>query len=450
MKVIETVNSWNSFFAKDVIVIPIFADTEKHAMNNFLSLLYVYSIVDNVSYIIAFNHSETSSLDYSILLSFPKKVDKIYTFNKKELLTIFGKIENIYDLNILNYLKNGESIFFDDLTPAHLYIHRKKNIENHNRIIPVSKHVEICEKLVGKIKPLVGDNFIESETYSFYNNEVITNLYEIEKNGLKVDKKIFSKFYYQNHVSVDNFVFTEYNIYTSTGRPSNRHGNVNYAALPKKDESRKSFISRFGTNGALTSFDYEAYHLHLIAELIGFDLPKENIHAYLGKQYFGKDSLTQKEYEESKVKSFEYLYGGSPKEIQNKISFFRDVAIFTNEMWQRVQNEKLVESPYSRKKIYLSQMSDPTPQKFFNYFIQLMESERNFIIMSKINNYLENYETKLVLYMYDAFIFDYSFADGKEFIFKVKDILEENGKFPTKVEAGYNFHDLMDITAKFN
>jgi hypothetical protein len=78
-----------------------------------------------------------------------------------------------------------------------------------------------------------------------------------------------------------------------------------------------------------------------------------------------------------------------------------------------------------------------------------MESERNFIVMNKINDYLKKYETKLVLYMYDAFIFDYSFADGKDFIFKLKNMIEENGKFPTKVEAGYDFKEMVDITPKF-
>ena len=51
-------------------------------------------------------------------------------------------------------------------------------------------------------------------------------------------------------------VFSEYNLYTSTGRPSNRYGGVNFPALKKEDGTRESFTSRY-EKGSLVSYDYD-------------------------------------------------------------------------------------------------------------------------------------------------------------------------------------------------
>ena len=64
---------------------------------------------------------------------------------------------------------------------------------------------------------------------------MLDNLSYIEQNGIH---------------SKEGEVHSEYNIYTSTGRPSNRFGGTNFAALNKKDGSRKQYISRF-KNGVL-------------------------------------------------------------------------------------------------------------------------------------------------------------------------------------------------------
>ena len=38
----------------------------------------------------------------------------------------------------------------------------------------------------------------------------------------------------------DGMFYSEYNLFTSTGRPSNRFGGINFAALNKKDGSRET------------------------------------------------------------------------------------------------------------------------------------------------------------------------------------------------------------------
>ena len=74
-------------------------------------------------------------------------------------------------------------------------------------------------------------------------------------------------------------VYTEYNPYTITSRPSNRHGGVNFSALNKKDGSRESFIPPDGS--LFLQFDYDNYHVRLIGKLIKYKLPDTSVHQWL-------------------------------------------------------------------------------------------------------------------------------------------------------------------------
>ena len=137
----------------------------------------------------------------------------------------------------------------------------------------------------------------------------------------------------------NNKTFTEYNIYTTTGRPSNRFGGVNYAAINKEDGTRKSFVSRF-EYGMLIEFDYDSYHLRLIADVIGYKFPEGSVHRYFGRQYFGKEELTEEEYEQSKQMTFKLLYGGITKEFEN-IEFFKKVNILIKSLWSKFHRKRL-------------------------------------------------------------------------------------------------------------
>ena len=49
-----------------------------------------------------------------------------------------------------------------------------------------------------------------------------------------------------------------------------------------------------------------------------------------------------------------------------------------------------------------------------------------------------------------GFGFDvHQLKDGLDFLKKVKDIIEQGGKFPVKVSKGWNYHEMKDITRKF-
>ena len=136
---------------------------------------------------------------------------------------------------------------------------------------------------------------------------------------------------------VNNKDYTEYNIYTTTGRPSNKFGGVNYAALNKEDGSRESFVSRF-ERGMLLDMDFDAYHPRLIADIIGYDLPDESVHEYFAKQYFGKQEISAEEYEQSKKITFRLLYGGIDKDFE-KIPFFCKTKKYIYKLWNEFKKQ---------------------------------------------------------------------------------------------------------------
>ena len=73
----------------------------------------------------------------------------------------------------------------------------------------------------------------------------------------------------------------------------------------------------------------------------------------------------------------------------------------------------------------------------FNYYIQATETETNIHKINEIQQYLGNKKTKLVLYIYDAFIFDFSKEDHKQVLLDLHTILSD--KFPVKIKTGKHY-----------
>ena len=80
--------------------------------------------------------------------------------------------------------------------------------------------------------------------------------------------------------------------------------------------------------------------------------------------------------------------------------------------------------------------------------IQLMETENNIKILNILQPKLQEYNSKLVLYNYDAFLFDFDTEDGLEFLKMVKETIESDGKYPVKTSRGVNYHEMDDITER--
>ena len=409
-----------SYKSEDSIIIPIPCDNNKHSANTKLSLLYV-QLLSGKEFILPFNHSETINIELPNLESNTKK----YTYDRKDLNN-FVILDNVIDVNLMHYMGTNIPLDIDDIdTNAHNFFNmRYYKKENINTIIPVLKHLEKCRK----ISQLLKDTIEKCNQYvnMTYNDEVLDNLTYIESNGLQTTTEL---------------VYSEYNVFTSTGRPSNRFGGTNFAALNKTDGSRKPYISRF-KNGVLVEMDYDAYHLRLIADKVDYKFPKGSVHEHMAK-FYGCD------YEESKRKSFHYLYGGIPIDVVQLNPYFSRVYDFIKDLWKEYNSKEFIVSDIYNRRIYKKNLRDMNANKLFNYTIQLMETESNMRVLTKLIPEIKDDKSKLVLYNYDSFLFDFNMEDGLEYLNRVKDILEQDSKFPVKVSWGLNYHEMKDITEKF-
>ena len=422
--ILENSNELESFQKlyqqQDSIVIPISSDTNKHPVEDDLCLLYV-QMMSGEEFILPFNHSETLNIDIPNLDSDTKK----YTYDKKKL-THFISLNNVIDVNLSHYMKTNQPLVVDDIeTSAHYFFnmrhYKKRNI---NKVIPVLKHLEYCRNL-SKILREVIETASDSDNMS-YNNEVLDNLSYIEQNGIQTES---------------NLVYSEYNIYTSTGRPSNRFGGTNFAALNKKDGSRKPYVSRHKA-GVLVEMDYDAYHLRLIGDRIGYEFEDGSVHEHMAKLY-GVD------YNEAKSLSFQYLYGYIPDDIKNNNEYFNQVSTYISNIWNEYKSNNFILSDIYSKRIYRKNLTDMNANKLFNYTIQLMETENNMKALSELIPKIKDYKSKLILYNYDSFLLDFNMEDGLDYLKEVKEILEQDGKYPVKVGWGLNYHEMKDITEKF-
>ena len=90
---------------------------------------------------------------------------------------------------------------------------------------------------------------------------------------------------------------------------------------------------------------------------------------------------------------------------------------------------------------------DMNKSKLFNYLIQAYETESNIKTIIELKNYLYDKKTKLVLYGYDSFTFDYSKEDGVSILTELKNILERNSHL-TKAKAGSNYGKMKEISER--
>ena len=70
-------------------------------------------------------------------------------------------------------------------------------------------------------------------------------------------------------------------------------------------------------------------------------------------------------------------------------------------------------------------------------FVSQSRSALNIRKIQVIQDYLKDKKTKLVLYIYDAFVFDFSKEDGKQTLIDLEEILSE--KFPVKLKVGKHY-----------
>ena len=379
-----------------------------HPVENQICAVYIRPLNSTKGYIASISHSETLSLNIREVKRLISKFKRIYVRDKKEFLHYFI-LQNLYDITL------QQPTYIPEYTQTHSWFYNKyKDKKDINRIIPIVKHYEYCEKTFNNLK-----NRIDEPINEFYNNKATVVFNAIERSGIQVDRE---KFESRFHVLDSDTVYSQFNFKTLTTRPSNRFKGVNYAAINKTNGDRQCFIP---SNDLLFELDISAYHPTLLANLIGYDFCGRDIHQAFAEMY-------QVDYKKAKELTFKQLYGGVFDQYKD-LEFFKKVQVYTDDMWARFQDEGFVECPVS-KHIYKNDvLEDMKPQKLLNYVLQNLETATNVRILWEIFKVLRGKNTKLILYTYDSFLFDLDNSERE----LLKEVIKIFKKYKLQVKHSY-------------
>ena len=255
MNLIEDRQSLQSFLGGNVnidLIIPVWSSHRAHPLGNRLSFLY-YRQSDGSDGIINFNHIDAKKLEKF-------DISKIVHVNTLVLDNRYLKTIGL-DYEWVSFEENGKPFIFNEVVES-VYRGYRNDFKELNDCVPLMKWYEVLKTI---------PNISTRREWDRKYTSAIQTLGRLEGAGVKVvEEKFIDSFNFNpQYIKRNGIVFTQYNPYTTTGRPSNRHLNVNYSALNKSDGTRECFISRH-PKGTLIQFDYESYHIRLIAKMVGY------------------------------------------------------------------------------------------------------------------------------------------------------------------------------------
>lgn len=378
-------------------------------------------------YILSVNHSEGFSLPIDSIQAFLASIPTVYLLNKK-WHSYFLLLPQAVDLNFSILSAKGELKDLKCYTNVHLDFYNKfKYKEEVNTYIPISKHYERCECMFENIK-----EYVNQESNVEWQNKYVEAYRWVEEQGIAIQERVFDKFFeptWKSRSIKQGKVYTSYNLYNITSRPTNAFNGINFLAFNKDNGSRTAYIP---SNDIFVEFDFDGYHIRLIANKLGIPLPSgESIHTVLGREYFKKQELSTEEYQESKKITFRQLYNGIESEYEH-ISFFNQVNKFVYNLWSEYKERGYLQLPNGRT----TQVENPTPQKLFNYYVQCLETVNNVEKLIALRDLLQGKKSKVVLVVYDSILVDYCAEDG--LLKQIKEVLEEGG-YKVKAQKGYNY-----------
>jgi len=373
----------NSGYKKAFIEVIPYNDTI-HPVLNHVSLVYIRPLEASKGFMVCITHSESLNALNTGIDKLLEKFEVLYCRDKKEILHYFPN-KTLYDIT------PPPHTYIRPTTQTHdLYYREHKDNLELNLIIPIVKHYELCETIFRDLKANIN---IEKTKYDeFFNSRVSMVFNAIERNGVRIHNETFEEYF---HPVDGEYVYTQFNLKTTTTRPSNKFKNVNYAALNKENGCRKSFIPR---NNRFVEIDISAYHPSLAARLTNYEFATNDIHSHFATLY-------NVDYKKSKELTFKQLYGGV-FENYKKLEFFQGIEKYVGDNWKKFQSDGFIECPVSGYRYEKEKLQNMNPQKLFNYVLQNLETSMNVRILWDMFCILRNYKTKLVLYTYDSFLFD--------------------------------------------
>jgi len=391
-----------------------------HPAINGLSLVYIRPFNDTKGYMLCVDHSETFSLNKTVIDGILQNIERVWVRDKKQALYYFP-IKSLHDLSQLTppYIQEAPKVF------NHFYS-KYPTYEKVNKLIPVTKHYQRCQHIYDHVRSVLPPQL--PDWFDFYNNKVVLAFFGIEKNGLKINKDEFDKHYELNHENYSiqgDRIYTCYNLATTTRRPSNSFNGINFAALNKDNGARRSFVSSHG----FIEFDISAYHPSIVGRLLAYDFGVQDVHQAFAELY-------QTSYQEAKEITFKQLYGGVFKEYEH-LEFFKKVKEFVTVNWDAFNSSGQVIVPVSGYCFEKNKLDNMNPQKLFNYMLQNIESALNTRILMDIHKLLRGKKTQIVLYTYDSFLFELG-EDEEDIEIEINNIFKKY-KLVTKIKKGYNY-----------
>ena len=382
-----------------------------HPVENSVCAIYLRPRDDSKGYIIPINHSETINFDLEVVERVLNSIKNIYVRDRKEFLHYFP-LKHCY------HHSPSPHTYIPQLTAAHTQIYNSyPEIQNLNTIVPIVKHYEVCEQNFA--------NYETKEINPFYNKAALV-FNQLERAGIKVDQTKFEQHYGKK---VGEFIYTQYNLNTLTTRPSNTFNNINFSALNKDNGERECFIPR---NDAFIEMDISAYHPTLLANLLDYTFDTDDIHSSFAQMY-------NVDYAKAKEITFKQLYGGIWKEYR-EIEFFKKSQAYIDDLWNTFNYGGYIKCPISNYRFLKSEFEDMNPQKLLNYVLQNLETANNVCILYEIFKVLRGKNTKLVLYVYDSFLFDFD-KNEKDVMLQIVEIFKEKN-LQIKIKKGTNYHNL--------
>jgi hypothetical protein len=428
--ILENIQGIESLISgQDIFVRPILQSSDYHPRLN--EVVAIYLVVQNQGYIIPINHPEGHNVDRTLLQGILDTAQKVYVFNKKEYLYFF-KGKNVYDLHFGQPQKEHDPERPSESEFVTWLRHKYVNYSELNKLVPLTLLLRDCNAEYDVIKGMI-EKFKPDESYDFYNNIAIPVFFLIEQHGLRITYKEFLEYFKPNNPDFniqDNIVYTSYKMYNVTSRPTNAFNSVNFAAIPKKPEYRKCFIPQ---NDMFVEFDFDGYHLRLLAEQVGFELTSDPAHTQLARMYFGKEDISPEEYAIAKQVNFQAVYGNTPEE-HKEFKLFALIEKYTQDLWKEFSTNGYVNAPISGKR-FSNAIEGMYPKKLLNYIIQSLETSRNILVLKDALQYLRDKRTKIALYTYDSVLVDYSKQDGKQVLEDLEKILSQDGKYPVKFKG---------------
>ena len=395
----EQLKEFESQQYQEVFVEVIPFDNREHPYENEVCAVYIFPLNSQKGFILPVSHNETLSLKINEIERILNTFKSVYVRDKKEFMHYF-LLKALYNTPL-------PPSTYIQLTQAHTFFYNKfKTKTDINRIIPIVKHYEYCNAIYEAVKPNLEKNVNE-----FFNTKACLVYNKLEQSGLRIDKPKFSSYFYPTD---KEYVYTQYNLNTLTTRPSNKFKGVNYAALNKSNKERESFIPR---NDYFIDLDVSAYHPTILSRLVGYEYGEGDIYEALAQVY-------KMDREEAKILTLKQINSKALAEYED-LEFFRKVGDYKNKMWEKFQNEGVVEVPISNHRFYKSELEDMNPGKLLNYLLQACELAMNVKIMWDMFRVLRGKETKLVLCVYDSWLLDVVDTEGEAILENITDIFKK-------------------------